>query len=94
MIKTFFTNIGDIKEWKCSKCKKDIWYGIKSKLFYCMACKKSCVPENAFFRCNEASHGLDFLEYQHLPLKNDLSQLRESKEINILILGETGVGKS
>ncbi|XP_028397642.1 uncharacterized protein LOC114521398 [Dendronephthya gigantea] len=78
--------------WHCSKCKELIEYGLTTSLFYCQ-CGES-KPTESLFRCNESSHGVDFISYPEELLREKLSVLREIQEMNILILGETGVGKS
>ena len=80
--------------WRCSKCKEFVQYGKESEsaseCFYC-TCGKSKQNE-AFFRCNEKNHGTKYHRYPNYRLGRALSEHIE--EINILILGETGVGKS
>ncbi|KAJ8034997.1 Neoverrucotoxin subunit beta [Holothuria leucospilota] len=83
---------GDPKNWMCSKCKSAIEYGIDTELFYCK-CGKSR-PIESFFRCNEKDHGMHYIEYPQDILRQELSGHRATKGKNILILGETGVGKS
>ncbi|XP_072024922.1 uncharacterized protein [Amphiura filiformis] len=78
--------------WMCSKCKRVVEYGIETKFFYCQ-CGKSD-PTRSLFRCNEKVHGMDYVKYADDILISDLSLHRASEELNILILGETGVGKS
>jgi len=85
---------GDPKQWLCFSCKEPLWYGVKTKFLYCEKCKQKCTPNATLYRCNDDSHGFDFLEYKKDYLEDELLQLRESKNLNILILGETGVGKS
>ncbi|XP_038059627.1 uncharacterized protein LOC119730696 [Patiria miniata] len=83
---------GEPVTWKCSRCKELVEYGIETKRFYCK-CGKSD-PKESRWRCNEADHGMIYVKYQHDILSAELSYLRAIKERNILILGETGVGKS
>ncbi|XP_038060059.1 uncharacterized protein LOC119731108 [Patiria miniata] len=83
---------GDPVTWKCSKCRELVEYGIETKLFYCK-CGQSD-PNESLWRCNENDHGMNYVKYQHDILSAELSNLRAIKERNILILGETGVGKS
>ena len=78
--------------WKCTKCKEPLEYGLKKLKFYCR-CGES-EPTQSFFRCNENVHGIDYIAYSKDILFNELGTLRALKEKNILILGETGVGKS
>ncbi|XP_028408705.1 uncharacterized protein LOC114531265 [Dendronephthya gigantea] len=83
---------GDLISWKCSKCKDFIEYGLTTHKFYCQ-CGES-KPTESLFRCNESSHGVYFISYPEELLRDNLCNLREMQEMNILILGETGVGKS
>ncbi|XP_041471857.1 uncharacterized protein LOC121421261 [Lytechinus variegatus] len=83
---------GDPSKWKCSKCGHLVDYGSHTKMFYC-PCGASN-PKDSRFRCNDPQHGLKFTKYPKDLLWDDLSQLKPMKEVNILILGETGVGKS
>ncbi|XP_072028096.1 uncharacterized protein [Amphiura filiformis] len=50
--------------------------------------------QKSLFRCNEKDHGMDYVKYPDDILADELSRLRAMQEKNILILGETGVGKS
>ncbi|XP_054753483.2 uncharacterized protein LOC129259205 [Lytechinus pictus] len=84
--------VGDPDEWICSNCKQTVEYVTSSKMFYCN-CGKS-KPKNSHFRCNDPHHGLDFVKYPEAILHDTLSRLEPLQEMNILILGETGVGKS
>jgi hypothetical protein len=84
--------LGDAITWKCSKCQEMVEYGLLSKFFYCK-CGKSD-PQKSHFRCNESTHGIDYIPYPADILRDDLGTLRATPEKNILILGETGVGKS
>ena len=78
--------------WKCSKCKQLVEYGIEDHMFYC-TCGRS-EPVNSRFRCDSTNHGVHFVSYPCDELRSELSNLRAIKDINILLLGETGVGKS
>nr|XP_054761542.1 uncharacterized protein LOC129267961 [Lytechinus pictus] len=84
--------IGDRSKWKCSKCGHLVHYDSTTKMFYCTCGASS--PKDSRFRCNDPHHGLKFMKYPNDLLWDDLSQLKLIKEVNILILGETGVGKS
>ena len=83
---------GDPITWMCSKCKEVVEYGVETKLFYCN-CGESD-PKMSRFRCSEKDHGLNYINYPDEYLSAELSNLQAVKEKNILILGETGVGKS
>ena len=80
-----------IHQWLCNKCREPLEYGFDG-YFYC-SCGKS--KTTAFqYRCNSEKHGATFVYYPEGSLKNYLDTVRPLEEINILILGETGVGKS
>ena len=79
-------------QWICKRCREVVDYGIKGEFLYCK-CGKSNVFD-ATFRCSNAKHGLSFTAFEHDYLQTQLSSLDAVKETNILILGETGVGKS
>lgn len=80
-----------IHQWLCNKCREPLEYGFDG-YFYC-SCGKS--KTTAFqYRCNSEKHGSTFIYYPEGSLKNNLDTVRPLEEINILILGETGVGKS
>lgn len=79
-------------EWTCSRCHAPIECGFTDKYFYC-DCGR--VMYDAFeFKCNAESHGPGFSAYEPEQLFNLCKQLDQSDYLNILILGETGVGKS
>eukprot|EP00794_Sanderia_malayensis_P001186 gene1186-biopygen413 len=79
-------------QWTCKVCLGLIDYGIDDGYFYCKCggAKHSDVE----FKCNDTKHGLQYVAYEQVLFREVLSKLRMTKEINILILGETGVGKS
>ncbi|KAL2755447.1 hypothetical protein ACRALDRAFT_1082323 [Sodiomyces alcalophilus JCM 7366] len=80
----------DPRDWWCSTCAQRLEYADGS--IYC-GCGRA--PPQAFkFKCTSAEHGRNFLKYPPSMLNKHLSNLQEYKELNILILGETGVGKS
>uniref|UniRef100_A0A915E558 G domain-containing protein n=1 Tax=Ditylenchus dipsaci TaxID=166011 RepID=A0A915E558_9BILA len=79
--------------WACDDCDKVIEFCKEDGHFYC-GCGQS-KPENFSFRCKTAStHGKEFLFFTELQLQTILKQMSTFGEKNILILGETGVGKS
>ena len=79
-------------QWICKKCREVVEYGIHGEFLYCK-CGKSSVFD-ATFRCSSAKHGLSFIAFTHSDLQAQISSLSAVKETNILLLGETGVGKS
>jgi len=80
------------RTWFCEVCREQIEYGF-DEFFYC-ACGKA--PANTFsYKCNEHNHGDDFVMHQsHQVVREHLKNLKPIRELNILFLGETGVGKS
>ena len=46
------------------------------------------------FRCNSPKHGSGWVEYEDSIIKHSLKGLKPFEEVSILLLGETGVGKS
>ncbi|RMZ88821.1 hypothetical protein DV736_g3947, partial [Chaetothyriales sp. CBS 134916] len=83
---------GDICEWHCSVCYAPLEYGYTDQYIYC-DCGRSLYG-NFDFRCNSSKHGPGFERYNKTNLLNFLKSLDQSDYLNILILGETGVGKS
>nr|XP_054761080.1 uncharacterized protein LOC129267390 [Lytechinus pictus] len=82
----------EVPKWRCSKCRQLVEYGTTTKLFYCN-CGQSD-PDHARYRCNDLHHSINFVMYPKDLLLPELSKLKAMKEMNILILGEAGVGKS
>jgi len=79
------------RTWSCEVCKEQMEYGFDDN-FYC-SCGKA--PVNAFsYRCNESQHGDDFHAFQPHVAKELVKNMKPFRELNILFLGETGVGKS
>ena len=77
--------------WVCKTCKNEVEYGFDG-YFYC-SCGKS-KAENYKFRCSSKHHDFSYMTYPQKTLQAYLAQHRPLDEMNILILGETGVGKS
>ena len=82
----------DAVEWMCDKCRENVRYNKSTDKFYCKC--GSSAPTDAQFCCSQLCHGVGFVKYNKSELLSQLSQLKPFKEINILILGETCVGKS
>ncbi|POG58249.1 hypothetical protein GLOIN_2v1732398 [Rhizophagus irregularis DAOM 181602=DAOM 197198] len=83
-------NCSTFCNWRCFKCQHDVEYGYNWHL-YC-GCGESSIG-NCKFKCNGPDHNEGFLSFEF----NTLTTLLPSEppeEINILLLGETGVGKS
>jgi len=78
--------------WVCFRCRSPVEYGHVDEYLYC-DCGR-CLYEHWEFKCNGRMHDLNFEKYDSKKLIHQLSQLEPFEELNILILGETGVGKS
>ncbi|XP_037042296.1 uncharacterized protein LOC119078724 [Bradysia coprophila] len=79
------------QQWMCEKCKIAVEYGF-DEMFYC-DCGKEFM-ETFEFRCRDVNHGNDFIVFDTDILKTKLNEIELVPEVNILVLGETGVGKS
>ncbi|GBC01557.1 hypothetical protein RclHR1_04230002 [Rhizophagus clarus] len=79
-----------ICNWICFKCEQDIEYGYNLYL-YC-GCGKIEIT-NCKFKCNSSHHNAVGYTPLELNMLTDLPS-EPPEEINILLLGETGVGKS
>ncbi|KAI8681042.1 G domain-containing protein [Fusarium keratoplasticum] len=78
--------------WICGSCQSAVEYGVVDELLYC-DCGAS-VYHKWEFQCNNPKHGSDWEKYSRLELLRKLKALEPFEDLNILILGETGVGKS
>ncbi|CAG8546467.1 uncharacterized protein OCT59_002347 [Rhizophagus irregularis] len=76
--------------WRCLKCEQNIKYGYNKRL-YC-DCGESDVT-HCKFRCNSSHHTRGYVPFESDTLIKVLPSA-SPEEINILLLGETGVGKS
>jgi GTPase SAR1 family protein len=76
--------------WRCYKCQQDIEYGYNQH-FYC-GCGESEIA-NCRFKCNSSHHIEGYIPFK-LNTLIGLLPSEAPEEINILLLGETGVGKS
>ena len=83
---------GDICEWHCSECYAPFEYGYDDQYIYC-ECGRS-LYSNFDFKCNSNKHGPGFDRYNDSRLLGFLKSLDQSDYLNVLILGESGVGKS
>jgi hypothetical protein len=83
---------GTRHDWICYKCRDSVSFGYDDTFLYC-GCGR-CLYKNWSFRCNEPRHGAKWSEYEDEKLLTLLSALEPFDALNILILGETGVGKS
>lgn len=79
-------------DWICFECFVPVEYSYLDQYLYC-ECGRSPYKYSDF-KCNEPKHGPGFEKYDESKLSLLLELLEPRDEINILILGETGVGKS
>ncbi|KAH8650654.1 hypothetical protein BGZ60DRAFT_509014 [Tricladium varicosporioides] len=79
-------------DWVCAKCNCQIEYGHTDQYIYC-DCGR-CIYQHWAFRCSNRRHGLDYNQFENSRLLGILTALEPFEELNILILGRTGVGKS
>ncbi|OTA56667.1 hypothetical protein K449DRAFT_387412 [Hypoxylon sp. EC38] len=80
----------EARDWNCYKCRIPLEY--YEGFIYC-----NCGRANAnsySWQCDSENHGKHFSEYHPFILNARLKKLYSYKDLNILILGETGVGKS
>lgn len=83
----------NVMEWTCPTCRELVCFGFTDDYFYC-DCGRYTVPD-ATFKCMSNKHGTLYEQYKDTEaLRPVLKALDPFEEYNILILGETGVGKS
>ncbi|KAF9884687.1 hypothetical protein FE257_001316 [Aspergillus nanangensis] len=79
-------------EWVCNKCHEGVEFGSRDGYFYC-DCGR--VPyDTVEFNCQRKTHKSGYQVYGKRRLRDMLRSLPDPREVNILIMGETGVGKS
>lgn len=78
--------------WICAVCRSPIEYAHVEDKLYC-DCGDSAYHAWEF-QCQDANHGPEWVRYDPQDLGTRLRGLEPSEQLNILILGETGVGKS
>lgn len=80
-------------EWTCPSCRERVCFGFTDDYFYC-DCGRYTVPD-ARFKCRSNKHGTLYEQHKDTEaMRIVLKALDPFEEYNILILGETGVGKS
>ncbi|KAI1419081.1 hypothetical protein F5Y12DRAFT_789359 [Xylaria sp. FL1777] len=79
-------------DWFCYHCFAPLEFGFTDQYLYC-DCGRS-LYSNYDFKCNQSSHDPGFEQCDKQQLLSLLQGLAQSENVNILILGETGVGKS
>ncbi|KAK4150085.1 hypothetical protein C8A00DRAFT_37318 [Chaetomidium leptoderma] len=78
--------------WICHLCQSPVEYGYVDDRIYCDC---GATPFDRWhFKCNDPAHGTGWVGYDREALLARLKALEPFEELNILILGETGVGKS
>jgi GTP-binding protein EngB required for normal cell division len=82
----------EVCNWICFKCRAPIEYGYSDIYIHC-DCGRSLYSSYEF-KCNGEHHGLRFRKYDQDAILSILNSLTPSGDMNILILGEIGVGKS
>ncbi|RDL35743.1 p-loop containing nucleoside triphosphate hydrolase [Venustampulla echinocandica] len=80
------------QDWVCFQCHAPLEYGFSDPYIYC-DCGRSQYS-NYQFKCSSQQHGPGFEQYDQQVLNALLNSLTARDNLNILILGETGVGKS
>lgn len=85
-------SVAKVHEWLCPRCMAPIEYGFTDQYIYC-ACGRA-LHGNYRFKCSSESHGPHFTPHDPPALLRLLDNLVQTNYLNILILGETGVGKS
>lgn len=80
-------------DWMCRTCQSPIQYCNSNQYIYCEC---GCCPYEAWsFWCTSSTHGPgQFVGVNSFALADALNALEPVDELNILILGRTGVGKS
>ena len=85
-------SVAKVHEWLCRRCLAPVEYGYSDQYIYC-GCGRS-LYSNYVFKCSSDIHGPHFAPYDSQQLLRLLNGLVQTNYLNILILGETGVGKS
>ncbi|KAK3956674.1 hypothetical protein QBC32DRAFT_386776 [Pseudoneurospora amorphoporcata] len=79
-------------QWICASCCCLVEYGHVDDWLYCDC---GATPFYRWtFKCRDQRHGTEWSHYDRSALAQLLDKLKPFEELNILILGETGVGKS
>lgn len=78
--------------WICAVCCSPVEYAHVEDRLYC-DCGESTYHKWEF-QCRDANHGPEWVRYDPQDLETRLKELEPSEQLNVLILGETGVGKS
>lgn len=81
-----------IQSWICAVCFNAVEYASVDDFLYC-DCGR-IAADKISFNCQRVGHGNGFVSHKEGGLLELLGGLPSAPEVNILILGETGVGKS
>ncbi|KAK0422131.1 hypothetical protein QR680_007384 [Steinernema hermaphroditum] len=81
----------EVRQWFCGKCDGPLVYDYQH-FFYCHC---GAFPRDmASFKCSHENHKEEFVEATKDDLEKVFDEYGSCEEINILLLGETGAGKS
>jgi GTPase SAR1 family protein len=80
------------RDWVCQQCRVQVEFGVVDAYFYC-DCGRASI-NSASFHCQQQDHGESYTRFPSKDLQALLQRLPVASEVNVLILGETGVGKS
>ncbi|KAI9770501.1 MAG: hypothetical protein M1839_003182 [Geoglossum umbratile] len=81
-------------DWICFRCHVSIEYGTDDSHMYCECGRVECRGSLYEFNCQRPGHTPNYAKYGDFNLSSIMKKLNPPPEVNILILGETGVGKS
>lgn len=76
----------------CRTCRRAVFFLKDDGYMYCSCGRYR--PANAVFKCLDPAHGISYLRYEDPEMLSEAYDYQEFEQYNILILGETGVGKS
>ena len=83
---------GVLCDWICPNCRDPLEFGVVDHFIYC-DCGSSRFDQYEF-KCRDFKHGSRYEQYEKETLLQYLQSLQPLQQLNILIVGETGVGKS
>uniref|UniRef100_A0A1I7YJ70 G domain-containing protein n=1 Tax=Steinernema glaseri TaxID=37863 RepID=A0A1I7YJ70_9BILA len=82
---------GGAKTWRCLKCDDFLYYNFKDTIY----CKCGILKKDRLiFRCSDGNHGRRFVMAGKKAIDEAIKEIGECKEFNVVLLGETGAGKS
>lgn len=76
----------------CRTCKSAIFLLGEDDYMYCNCGRYK--PANAVFKCLDLAHGVSYLTYEDHEILLEAYEYQDFEQYNILLLGESGVGKS